>query len=125
MILDTHLLIWALTTPARLGADLAADVEAARDVWFSAAAILEVAIKHAQGRPDFTIDPTLMRRQLLRDGWRELAVDGRHAAAAAALPPLHGDPFDRLMAAQAGVEGRDLLTRDRRLAAYPGPIRLV
>lgn len=125
MILDTHLVIWALADPPRLGPALAIEIEAAERVWFSAVAIWETAIKVGRGRPDFVVDPHRMRRRLIETGWTELPVDGRHAAAAADLPPLHADPFDRLMAAQARVEGLALLTRDPQLARYPGPIRLV
>lgn len=125
MILDTHLLLWSATEPARLGAALAAEIAAADQVRFSAVAIWEIAIKTGRGRPGFSVDPMALRRRALDAGWTELAVDGRHAAAVATLPPVHADPFDRMMVAQAQVEGLALLTRDPVVARYPGPVRLV
>jgi PIN domain nuclease of toxin-antitoxin system len=95
------------------------------ELHFSAISILEVAIKFALDRGDFQTDPQVLRRSLLANGYLELQVTGDHAAAVARLPVLHKDPFDRLLAAQAGVEGITLLTRDATLARYPGPIRLV
>lgn len=92
---------------------------------FSVVSLWEVAIKSALGRPDFSVDPRLLRRGLLDNGYAELAMIGEHAVAVASLPPLHRDPFDRLLVAQSLVEGVQLLTSDRALARYPGPIRQV
>jgi PIN domain nuclease of toxin-antitoxin system len=125
MLLDTHLLLWALAAPERLGARLAADIEAAGRVWFSVASVWEVAIKFALGRPDFDMDPRLFRQALLESCWDELAVAGSHVLGVADLPALHADPFDRILVAQARVENLPLFTRDPAVAAYPGPVRLV
>jgi PIN domain nuclease of toxin-antitoxin system len=125
LLLDTHLLLWALAAPERLGPRLAAEIEAADRVLFSVASVWEVAIKFALGRPDFAVDPRMFREALLGSGWRELAVTGPHVVGVADLPALHADPFDRLLVAQARVENLPLLTRDPAVAAYPGPVRLV
>lgn len=126
LLLDTHLLLWAATAPERLSVNARELLEApANEPMFSAASLWEVAIKASLGRADFQVDARLLRRGLLDHGWLELAIDGRHAVAVAALPPLHKDPFDRLLVAQATVEGIALLTADTGLARYPGPIRLV
>ena len=77
------------------------------------------------GRADFQVDPRLLRRGLLEHGYDELAVTGVHAAAVDQLPPIHKDPFDRLLVAQAQIEAVTLLTADRIVARYPGPIRLI
>ncbi len=90
---------------------------------FSAASIWEAAIKSALGRADFNVDPHLLRRGLLDNGYVEVAVTSEHAAAVVSLPTIHKDPFDRLLVAQAAVEGLTLLTVDAELARYPGPIR--
>ena len=95
------------------------------ELFFSAASIWEVAIKAGLGRADFRIDAQQFRRALLDNGYVELAITGRHAAAVARLPDLHKDPFDRLLLAQAGVEGFPLVTADARLGAYPVPLRCV
>ena len=92
---------------------------------FSPGSLWEVAIKSGLGRADFTVDARLLRRGLLDHGYVELPIAGAHAVAVADLPPFHKDPFDRLLIAQAQVEGITLLTRDPLVAQYPAPIRLV
>jgi PIN domain nuclease of toxin-antitoxin system len=90
---------------------------------FSAASLWEITIKHTIGRSDFRADPALLRRGLLDNGYTELAITGRHAVALAGLPPLHKDPFDRILIAQASADGLLLLTLDPLIARYPGPIQ--
>ena len=92
---------------------------------FSAISLWEIAIKTGRGRDDFRIDAGLLRRSLFDNGYAELPVTGAHAAAVAGLPPIHKDPFDRMLVAQATVEGLTLVTSDPAIANYPGPIRLV
>jgi PIN domain nuclease of toxin-antitoxin system len=125
-LLDTHLLLWAALTPDRLSHPARALIEDPQnDLFFSAASIWEVAIKHGLGRADFTLDAQLLRRGLLDNGYAELAITGQHAAAIASLPPIHKDLFDRLLVAQAAAEGFLLLTADDAVAQYPGPVRRV
>ena len=85
----------------------------------------EISIKSSLGRADFKIDPRLLRRGLLDNGYSELPVTSAHAVAVFSLPPLHMDPFDRILIAQASVEVITLLTADAILPRYPGPIRAV
>jgi PIN domain nuclease of toxin-antitoxin system len=92
---------------------------------FSAASLWEIAIKSALRRPNFRVDAPLLRRRLLNNGYRELAVTGEHVVAVVDLPRLHSDPFDRILVAQSIVEGITLLTTDPRVAQYPGPVRRV
>jgi PIN domain nuclease of toxin-antitoxin system len=92
---------------------------------FSTASLWEVAIKHSLGRRDFRADPRVLRRGLLENGYTELPITGAHAVAVASLPPLHRDPFDRMLIAQAISEGISLMTSDPKLAQYPGPIQKV
>ncbi|HEX3944291.1 MAG TPA: type II toxin-antitoxin system VapC family toxin [Rhizomicrobium sp.] len=92
---------------------------------FSVASIWEVAIKQSLNRRDFRADARLLRRGLIDNGYDELPVTGAHAAALDSLPPLHKDPFDRILLAQAKVEGIVLLTSDDRVAQYPGAIRKI
>jgi PIN domain nuclease of toxin-antitoxin system len=84
-----------------------------------------VAIKAGLKRQDFLAEPHLLRRGLLDNGYVELPVNGAHAAGVAQLPPIHKDPFDRMLVAQATVEGLVLLTADAVVASYPGPIERV
>lgn len=124
LLLDTHLLVWAMGSPERLPAALVAMLQdPANTPVFSVASLWELVIKQALGRPDFRVEPALLRRALLDGGWQELPIQAHHALAVAALPPLHRDPFDRLLLAQASADGLLLITADQQLAAYPGPVR--
>jgi PIN domain nuclease of toxin-antitoxin system len=126
LLLDSHLLLWGANEPDRLTRSLQTTLEdSANQVVFSVVSIWEIAIKHGQRRADFEADPRVMRRGLLDNGYDELDVSGQHALAVADLPPIHRDPFDRLLIAQATVEGITLMTTDATVARYPGPIRLV
>jgi PIN domain nuclease of toxin-antitoxin system len=126
LLLDTHLLLWGVNQPIRLSAAtrlLLADRN--NQFVFSAASMWEIAIKRALGRADFAVDPRMLRRNLLDSGFRELTITSEHGMWVANLPLLHRDPFDRLLIAQATVEGITLLTSDSLVSQYPGPIRLV
>ena len=123
-LLDTHLLLWAAGMPQRLPAPVRVLLERTdTEPLVSVASLWEVAIKSGLGRADFSVDPRLLRRGLLEHGYAELDVTGAHATAVDLLPPIHKDPFDRLLVAQAQFEGITLLTTDEIVARYPGPIR--
>ena len=125
ILLDTHVLLWAAGDSDRLPSEVLELVEDPDvQALFSTISLLEISIKHALGRPDFQVDPSVMRRRLLEEGYVELPVFGEHAVAVAALPNHHRDPFDRLLVAQAIVEGVELITADAQLPRYPGPIRV-
>ena len=126
LLLDTHVLLWAAGTPRRLPRAARALLEdEANELVFSAASLWEVAIKQQLGREDFRADARLLRRGLLDHGYGELPVTSAHVVALDLLPPLHKDPFDRMLIAQALVEGIMLLTADANLARYPGPIQAI
>ena len=126
LLLDTHLLLWAAGQPERLPAAARLLLEDPQHaLLFSAASLLEVAIKRVLGRSDFRVDPRLLRRGLLDNGYSELPITSEHAVSIDSLPPIHKDPFDRILVAQSIVEGITLLTADPVLAQYPGPIRMV
>ena len=126
LLLDTHLLLWAAGEPERLPAKARALIEdTGNELLFSAASLWEVAIKHGLGRADFQADARLLRRGLLDNGYSELPIVSDHVVAIESLPPIHKDPFDRVLVAQATVEGITLLTLDPMVAQYPGPIRKV
>lgn len=112
--------------PDRLPADARTLIEnPATELTFSVASLWEVAVKSGLGRADFSVDPSLLRRGLLENGYTELAVTGAHVVAVHVLPPIHKDPFDRLLVAQALIEGVTLVTVDEVDGRYPGPIRLL
>ena len=126
LLLDTHLVIWAAEGFDRLPPAAQALVgEADAALAYSVASLWEMAIKGSRRGGTFDLDLPVLRRGLLDGGWEELPVLAAHALAAGPLPPIHRDPFDRLLRAQATAEGMMLLTSDRTLASYPGPVRLV
>jgi PIN domain nuclease of toxin-antitoxin system len=126
LLLDTHLLLWAAGEPQRLSKrarTLIGNPE--NELLFSAASLWEVAIKRGLGREDFKVDARLLRRGLLDNGYTELPIISDHVVATESLPLIHKDPFDRILVAQATVEGITLLTIDPLVSEYPGPIRTV
>ena len=126
LMLDTHLLLWAAGEPDRLPARTRALIkDPGNQLIFSAASLWEIAIKRCLGRDDFRVDPRLLRRGLLDNGYGELPVTGEHTVTVDSLPSLHKDPFDRILIAQAMVEGVTLLTADSVVAQYRGPVRKV
>jgi PIN domain nuclease of toxin-antitoxin system len=125
-LLDTHLLLWAAGPSPRLSRQarrLISDPE--NELVVSTASIWEIAIKSGLKRPNFPVDAALFRRNLLSNSYEELPINGEHAVAVANLPPLHKDPFDRILVAQSIVEGITLLTSDPRVAQYPVAVRRV
>lgn len=125
-LLDTQLLLWAAGQPEKLSAKARKLLNDPRnELLFSAASLWEVAIKKTLGRPDFRVEPRLLRRGLLDSGYLELPVTSQHAVSIDGLPPLHKDPFDRMLLSQALSEGITLLTADEQLARYPVPVRKV
>jgi PIN domain nuclease of toxin-antitoxin system len=125
-LLDTHFIIWlpiggtGITRAARAIID-----DSANEFLFSAASLWEIALKRARYGSNFAHDPRAIRAGMLQNGYEELPVQGSHVVAVDALSPIHKDPFDRLLIAQAMIEGITLLTADATIARYPGPIRKV
>ena len=124
LLLDTHLLLWAAAEPKRLPKNIRTLLEDRdNELLFSTASLWEVAIKSGLGRKDFRVEVRLLRRGLLDNGYSELPIVSDHIVAIESLPPIHKDPFDRVLVAQAAVEGLMLLTNDSVVAQYPGSIR--
>ena len=120
LLLDTHVAVWATNTPERIPAHVRTMIEDGKEqVFVSVAAIWEIAIKHPLGRPDA---PPLSGHQAIAEfesaSFSLLPVTAAHAAFVERLPPLHGDPFDRLMLAQAIIENMQFVTYDRHLSRY-------
>jgi PIN domain nuclease of toxin-antitoxin system len=126
LLLDTHILVWAAYEPARLS-DAARRMlsDPTNALHFSVASLWEVAIKSALGRPDFAVDVAELRLGLVANDYNELTVESAHVLRLPTLPPLHADPFDRILLAQAMAEGHVLLTADAKVLAYGGPVRAV
>ncbi len=119
LLLDTQIVLWALTGSARLGAmahDLIADP--GNEIYVSTASIWEIAIKHALGRGQMPVSGARAAELCAAAGYRELPVAWRHAVVVETLPPRHADPFDRILVAQATAEPMRLLSRDATVASY-------
>lgn len=120
---DTHLLVWWATEPTRLSAKARTFFENPETaILFSVVSIWEATIRFMLGRPDFPMPPRTLRDGLLARGFEELSLASMHAYSLQDLPPIHRDPFDRILIAQAQAEGLTLLTADKMIARYPGPI---
>ena len=126
LLLDTHVLLWTIAESRRLSSTARALIgEPDNALTFSSVSLWEVAIKAERGRDDFRIDVSSLRRSLFDNEYAELSMTGAHAVALGSLPPIHRDPFDRMLVAQAMIEGMTLVTSDPAVAKYRGPIRLV
>jgi PIN domain nuclease of toxin-antitoxin system len=126
LLVDTHLLLWAAASSRRLPQEarrLLEDPE--NEVFYSAASLWEIAIKAALRRPDFRADVARLRPALVEMGFVELQVSGAHAERLARLPPLHKDPFDRMLVAQSLSEPLVLVTNDAVLEDYGEVVRVV
>ncbi len=128
LLLDTHITLWILTGDPRLSTSAVALLENADAVFVSAVSIWEIAIKHGLGRIGPNRMPYSGAEAISRcqvSGFEFLAITPEHAAAVDQLPGLHGDPFDRLLVAQALTEPLILLTHDPAVAAYTDTVILV
>jgi len=126
LLLDSHLLLWAASEPQRLSAKARALLlDPSNQLLFSSASLWEITIKNGLERSDFNVDPRRLWRMLLVNGYRELAVTSEHTVAVNDLPPLHKDPFDRILVAQARVEGLTLLTADKMVTKYGEGVKRV
>jgi PIN domain nuclease of toxin-antitoxin system len=122
ILLDTHLLLWAVSEPRKLPGEARRSIEDS-EVFVSAASIWEVSIKAALGK--LAADPSQLLAEIEPAGFRLLPVTGHHAAAVALLPALHNDPFDRMLVAQAKTEPLLLVTNDSALHAYGDCVQFV
>lgn len=120
LLLDTHVLLWAASEPQRLPEETRALLAAPENLLhFSPASLWEVVIKNGLGRDDFQVDPHALRRGLVENGYRALCIESSHALMIQNLPPIHKDPFDRMLVAQAMVDGMTLVTSDGLVSRYP------
>ena len=126
LLVDTHLLLWAAARSRRLPKEARRLLESSRnEIHYSAASLWEIAIKAALRKADFKADVALLRPALEEMGFVELPILGLHAERLATVPPLHRDPFDRMLVAQCLSEPLVLLTNDGALAGYGDVVRVV
>lgn len=125
-LVDTQLLLWSAGKPSRLSRKARECIEdEANALLFSPASLWEIVIKRTLGRSDFEVEPDVLRRALVDNGYSELPITATHALRVGTLEARHKDPFDRMLLAQALSEGITLLTADKLLTRYEAPVRLV
>ncbi len=123
LLLDTHVALWAITDSPKLPKKAREMIESPKSsVWISAATVWEIAIKHSLGRGDMPVSSQDALRYFRESGYRFLPVEPEHAAAVEDLQPHHGDPFDRILVAQAITEPMRLITHDPMVARYSDTI---
>lgn len=123
-LVDTHVWLWLLRSPDKLSPSVRGALEQAEDLALSAASVWELAIKARLGKIVLNLSVAAVRDEFLAQaGARELSIDSAHALAAADLPPVHRDPFDRLLIAQAQIEGLTLVTADEAIRRYGLPLQ--
>ena len=120
-LLDSHIAYWAMGEPDRLTTEIRERLESGVTAWISAASIWELRLKATKGK--LRMSPRF-EAMLKEQSFRELPVTWEHARRANELPPIHRDPFDRLLVAQAIAEDFILVSRDRILQAYPVAMQL-
>ena len=126
LLLDTHVLLWSVAQSDRLPEPARALLEdTANALYCSTASLWEIAIKAALRRADFAVDIRKLRQALDRIGIVELPVEGRHTETLMQLPPIHKDPFDRMLVAQSMAEPLVLLTNDAVLSEYWDGVKLI
>jgi PIN domain nuclease of toxin-antitoxin system len=120
ILLDTHVFLWLLAKPERLGKSISLAEDSRNELLVSAASSWEIAIKHGIGRLPLPEPPQrYVPTSLHAIGARGLPIEHTHSLAVASLPPLHRDPFDRLLVAQAKMLEIPLMTADPAIAQYP------
>jgi PIN domain nuclease of toxin-antitoxin system len=120
MLLDTHAFLWWIAGDERLSRRAAqAIADGGNEIFVSAASIWEIAIKGRLGRLGIPGDPgAFIGGQIVENAFRGLPIDAAHALRIWSLPDHHQDPFDRMLVAQAQVEGLKLVSRDPLVAKY-------
>jgi PIN domain nuclease of toxin-antitoxin system len=123
LLLDTHVFIWSVDDDPKLSAAAWSMIEEADAVYVSSASIWEATIKYQLGK--LKVAPDRLIDAVAPSGFLELSISLRHAAAVAHLPPIHRDPFDRLLLAQAISEPLHFLTADDKLTQYSELVRKI
>ena len=123
LLLDTHILLWAAGEPQKLPVKIRKLIEDEENtLFFSAASLWEIVIKNGLGRNDFQIEPRMFRSALMDNGYLEVPITSEHVLFVHDLPPLHKDPFDRILVAQSSIEGMAVLTVDQAVIDYGGTV---
>jgi len=125
LLLDTHILLWAACAPHKLHPKARTLIEdESHELFYSPASLWEIIIKNRLGRSDFQVDPRIFRTALEDHGYWQIPITSEHVLFVHDLPPLHKDPLDRILVAQASIEGMGLLTMDQAVMDYGGTVIL-
>ena len=125
LLLDTHILLWAACAPHKLHPKARTLIEDEQnELFYSPASLWEILIKNRLGRSDFQVDPRIFRTALEDHGYRQIPITSEHVLFVHDLPLLHKDPLDRILVAQASIEGMGLLTMDQAVMDYGGTVIL-
>jgi PIN domain nuclease of toxin-antitoxin system len=125
LLLDTHILLWAASAPHKLHPKARTLIEDEQnELFYSPASLWEILIKNRLGRSDFQVDPRIFRTALEDHGYRQIPITSEHVLFVHDLPPLHKDPLDHILVAQASIEGMGLLTMDQAVMDYGGTVIL-
>ncbi len=126
ILLDTNILIWVTASPEKVPENILHQIQDTKNtIFFSAASIWEIAIKHTFGKPDFFFNPLIIHQALVENNYTELPITSNHAIAIQHLQKIHKDPFDRMLIAQAIAENMLLMTADQTIVKYPAPVLFV
>ena len=126
LLLDTHVALWAITDDPKLTDNARELIQSPRTiVWISAVSLWEISIKHSLGKADMPVSGQDALNYFRQAGYRLLAIEPEHAVAIENMQPIHHDPFDRLLVAQALLEPMRLMTHDATVARYSDTIMLV
>ena len=127
ILLDTHIWLWSILSPEKLGDEGRVLIEDAdNELFLSAASSWEISIKYGLGRLPLPEPPeTFILQRLIRDDIKPLGVEHHHACRVSALPGIHRDPFDRILIAQAQTEDLLLITADQQIEAYDVELILI
>ena len=126
ILIDTHIALWAITDSPRLPQKSRGLItDPGNDVWVSAASVWEISVKHALGREAMPVSGAEAVHWFSVSGYRELSISFAHSAAVDNLPPIHSDPFDRMLVAQASTEPLRLMTHDELLSRYSDVVLVV
>lgn len=125
LLLDTHVLLWSASAPQKLPLMMRSLIEEqSNELYFSSASLWEIVIKNRLGRSDFVVDPRVFRTALIDHDYTEVPIRSEHVLFVHDLPAIHKDPFDRILVAQASIEGMGILTVDQMVIDYGGAVIL-
>ena len=118
VLIDTHIMIWFMFDDSKLSTEALKTIKSADTVYVSIASLWEIAIKQSLGKLDIDLSIEDLAKECDKVGISIMPIEARHLDKIKELPQIHGDPFDRLIIAQAVTEGMGLVTKDEKIVQY-------